>query len=780
MDRKQAGNVLLYGLSAWGAVSSVGVLGLVVLLVPVYTLQRSVRSEADEERSDDDGEVRYEKLMMSGPSDPEPEEKPTDAPKRARAPAPGAKSMMFADAGAIASPATVAAMAPEPPPPPGAPGADAGEGGGERLRQWFPEAFLWRPLVETDASGVAVVPVKVPDQLTTWRVLALAHTRGGSQAGDVATFDSRLELYVDPVVPAFLYAGDRVELPIQVMNTTSREVRTGITVSSDGALTGQAAGTVALAAGGSAVQRVSLFAEGAGISHVTAVLEGADAAQREIPVLPRGRPEQNTRGGTVSDRASFAIAGPSAADLSTQELEVRVFPGPLAVLASEVDRGGSGATPWNAAYGFALATHLADLSARASIDLDPDLLRRLKILSWQRVVVHARSPDAGTATDLLAAVRGTTGYPQAEELEARLERTVIQGQRADGTWSRSGSGSINRVLVDTAFSARTLSADATGARTKAKGALLRNQRHIDDAYTAAVALASGLLDGDDAARLRKLVDDAAVDAGDGRKTVAVPGAAVNAWGQTPSRAEMLAWTVLALPADAAWRGDLVAELMSGYSALWGFGAGPADVVALEAVSYALPGLDKPVDVVLSVDGVEVDRRKLDPSQPKLPAVLHAKGAVGAVEVAVSPGVPGLAYVATLRSWVPWSGSERAPGVDVEVAAAPMRVGQDSAITLTVAAPSGLALALEQGLAAGATVDELALDAISDRIVSYDVTTDRVRLVTRPFQAGEIMSVPITVRPAFAGDLTTVPLAIEPGGDADQRVELAPIAWVVAP
>ncbi len=780
MDRKQAGNVLLYGLSAWGAVTSVGLLGLVVLAVPMTMMgSRSMSKGSFDDLEDKEERGRYDEAEVSTSKSVMAKPKPTDAPSRSRGPgAVGGKDAneVMAEGIVMFAPA-VTAMPSSPPPPPEEP-ADAG--GGERLRQWFPEAFLWRPLVETDASGVTVVPVRVPDQLTTWRVLALAHTRGGSQAGDVATFDSRLDLYVDPVVPAFLYAGDRVELPIQVMNTTSRDVRTGISVSSDGALTGQAAGTVTLAAGGSAVQRVTLFAEGAGLSHVTAVLEGADAAQREIPVLPRGRPEQKARGGTVSDHATFAISGPAGADLSTQELEVRVFPGPLAVLTSEVERGGSGATPAASAYGFAIATHLTELAARASIEVDADQVRRLKILAWQRVVFHARSPDTGTASDLLAAVRGTTGYPQAEELAARLERAVIQGQRADGTWSRTGSGSINRVLTDTAFSARTLSADATGARTKAKGALLRNARHVEDAYTAAVVLASGLLDGDDSARLRKLVDDAAVDAGDGRKTVAVPGGAVNVWGQTPSRAEMLAWTVLALPADAAWRGDLVAELMSGYNATWGFGAGSADVLALEAVSNALPGLDKPVDVVLTVDGVEVDRKKLDPSQPKLPAVLDAKGAVGTIDVTVSPPVPGLAYVATLRSWVPWSGSERAPGVDVEVVAAPMAVGQDSAITLTLAAPSGVSLEIEQGLAAGATVDEAGLDAISDRITSYDVLSDRVHLVTRAFQAGEIMNVPILVRPAFAGDLTTVPLAIETGGDADQRVEIAPIAWVVSP
>lgn len=663
---------------------------------------------------------------------------------------------------------------------PESPSPDDAESSGERLRQWFPEAFLWRPLVETDAGGVATVPVRVPDQLTTWRVLALAHTRGGAQAGDVATFDSRLDVYVDPVVPAFLYAGDRVELPIQVVNTTDHLLSTAIDVTADGALTGRASGTVNLPAGGSAVQRIALQASGAGPSHVTAVLADADAAVREIPVSPRGRPVQGTRGGTVSDRVTFALAAPVDADVTTQELQVRVFAGPLAVLQAEIERGGSSGGVSDAAYGFALARHVMDLSLRTNVEVDDDAVRRLRILAWQRVVRYARSPDTGTAADLLASLRGTTGHPQAEELAQRMERTVVQGQRADGTWSRSGSGSIRAVLVETAFAARTLSPDQTGARTRATGALRRNLRHVDDAYTAAVVLSSGLLDGDDAAALRKIVTDAAADAGDGRKTMDVPPNAINPWGWAPSKSEMLAWTVLALPADVPWRADLVGELMSGYDASWGFRAGPADVVVLDAVSAALPGLDKPVDVILSVEGREVARKKLDPTQPKLPAVLDATGLVGSIELAVSPPVPGLAYSATLRSWVPWTGAERLSGVDVEVESTAMSVGQDATLTFTLAAPSRTHLALEQGLAAGASVDEDALAALSDRVVSYEVKTDRVRLVTRDFQAGEIMSVPLVVRPAFAGTLTTSPLIVQPEGDAGRGVSLPPLTWTVAP
>ncbi|HEX8819018.1 MAG TPA: alpha-2-macroglobulin family protein, partial [Archangium sp.] len=72
------------------------------------------------------------------------------------------------------------------------PSAPPGEAPATPGRAWFPETFLFEPLVVTDASGLASVPVKVPDRLTQWRVLALAHSRSGAQAGAVARFAGTL------------------------------------------------------------------------------------------------------------------------------------------------------------------------------------------------------------------------------------------------------------------------------------------------------------------------------------------------------------------------------------------------------------------------------------------------------------------------------------------------------------------------------------------------------------------------------------------------------------
>src|SRR6185369_12580463 len=91
-------------------------------------------------------------------------------------------------------------------------------------RSWFPETFLFEPLVVTDAQGSATVKVRVPDRLTTWRVLALAHSRAGAQGGAVASFLGTLPAYVDPITPKVLLVGDEVRIPVQLVNTTEAPV----------------------------------------------------------------------------------------------------------------------------------------------------------------------------------------------------------------------------------------------------------------------------------------------------------------------------------------------------------------------------------------------------------------------------------------------------------------------------------------------------------------------------------------------------------------------------
>jgi hypothetical protein len=664
---------------------------------------------------------------------------------------------------------------PPPPPPPGAsPPDDAGPE--TRVREWFPEAFLWQPLLETGPDGRGEVAITVPDQLTTWRVLALAHDRGGRQAGAVHTFDSRLSLYADPVIPAFLHVGDVVRLPVQLVNASDGEVAGSLALTADGAIAGGGSGAVRLGPGGSDLVAFQVDANAPGTGRIRAALTGPDAGDtviREIPVIPRGKPVDVVRGGRLAGARSFALDGPDDGDAAARELTVRVYGGSLGIVQAELERLSSTGVA-DGAYAWALSSRAGTLAARTGAKLDAKVLRRLQLLGWQRVVRDALIPTAGTAADLLAGLTPVEGDELVDELRPRLVGVVASGQRGDGTWSRRDRATLQEVLVETAWVARALPATAEAPRRRAAGALERYAAEVHDPYTASVVLASGLIEGKRADILRKIVTDALVTAPDGARTVAIPDGVVNPWGTPPSRAEVLTWAALALP-EGDDRGDLVGQVMGGYRGEWGFGAGGANQVALELVAGALPGVAAPVEVVLTVDGAEVARATLDPSQPLVPATLIARGTAAdpQVEIRASSAAVGLAWSARLRSYVPWSEGDTLPGVDVDVSIPALRVGATSALRIDVAAPGGVPVELEQGLPPGITLDPAAWSVPAGARV--DVGADRLLIHLPPRGPGETSSLVLPMDAAFAGTFTTGPLVV---GAAGREVVSRPETWTI--
>ena len=88
------------------------------------------------------------------------------------------------------------------------------------VRTDFNPLANWSPAVSTDAQGRASITIKVPDNLTRYRVMVVA-VAGGKQFGKGASaVTARLPLMVRPSAPRFLNFGDRFELPVVVQNQT--------------------------------------------------------------------------------------------------------------------------------------------------------------------------------------------------------------------------------------------------------------------------------------------------------------------------------------------------------------------------------------------------------------------------------------------------------------------------------------------------------------------------------------------------------------------------------
>ncbi|MDW8099075.1 MAG: alpha-2-macroglobulin family protein [Anaerolineae bacterium] len=90
-----------------------------------------------------------------------------------------------------------------------------------RVRLDFEALAVFAPALTTDAEGHAQVAVKLPDNLTRYRVMAVAVDPSGKRFGKAeSSITARLPLMVRPSPPRFLNFGDRFELPVVVQNQT--------------------------------------------------------------------------------------------------------------------------------------------------------------------------------------------------------------------------------------------------------------------------------------------------------------------------------------------------------------------------------------------------------------------------------------------------------------------------------------------------------------------------------------------------------------------------------
>ena len=109
-------------------------------------------------------------------------------------------------------------------------GADNTDAGKIALRQNFSALATFAPSVRTDVNGLAKVQVKLPDNLTRYRVMAVA-VAGGRQFGSgESTITARLPLMARPSAPRFLNFGDRFDLPIVLQNQTNAPMAVDVAV----------------------------------------------------------------------------------------------------------------------------------------------------------------------------------------------------------------------------------------------------------------------------------------------------------------------------------------------------------------------------------------------------------------------------------------------------------------------------------------------------------------------------------------------------------------------
>lgn len=113
------------------------------------------------------------------------------------------------------------------------PGGDGGSDIG--MRNIFKYVSYWNPSVPVDSEGNAKISFEAPDNLTGWRVLALAVTPQDRMGLGEGTFKVNRPIEIRPVMPNQVRESDRFKAGFSVMNRTdtARTLMVGIKAAGD-------------------------------------------------------------------------------------------------------------------------------------------------------------------------------------------------------------------------------------------------------------------------------------------------------------------------------------------------------------------------------------------------------------------------------------------------------------------------------------------------------------------------------------------------------------------
>ncbi len=175
----------------------------------------------------------------------------------------------------------------------------------KRVRQFFPETWVWMPELLTNDAGLASVDLNAPDSITTWRLHAVSSGPEGIgiSESDLTVFQN---FFVDPDLPYSVTRGEEFPVQVQVYNYLDTEQAVKLTLSQAEwfDIIGDAVQTVTVDANGVgyASFTISPAEVGKNVIEITGqTTERADSVRKDIIVEAEGVTREIVDNGVLSN-----------------------------------------------------------------------------------------------------------------------------------------------------------------------------------------------------------------------------------------------------------------------------------------------------------------------------------------------------------------------------------------------------------------------------------------------------------------------------------------------
>lgn len=94
----------------------------------------------------------------------------------------------------------------------------------DQVRENLNETAFFYPALRTDGEGNIVLSFTLPESLTTWRFMGLAHTQDMAHGTLTDETVAQKPVMVQPNVPRFLRTGDKAQITTRIANTTGKAI----------------------------------------------------------------------------------------------------------------------------------------------------------------------------------------------------------------------------------------------------------------------------------------------------------------------------------------------------------------------------------------------------------------------------------------------------------------------------------------------------------------------------------------------------------------------------
>ncbi len=207
-------------------------------------------------------------------------------------------------------------------------GGDGGGGGddGPKVRSRFVSSAFWAPNLYTNAAGYVTFRFKAPDNLTAFRLMAVAADLGSRFGKAARRITITKPLLAKPVLPRFLSSGDKAEVGIVVHNYTDRAGVVKVRAKATGMKLATTTASVRVAKRGSARVRFNAtvgFVPSARVQFSVKMGRHKDALRLDLPVRrPLAIDKKVLSSGRMSGTRKIPVRWLAATLKSDSHLEV--------------------------------------------------------------------------------------------------------------------------------------------------------------------------------------------------------------------------------------------------------------------------------------------------------------------------------------------------------------------------------------------------------------------------------------------------------------------------